>query len=51
MSSKIYPSTVSRNVQRRESWTDATLLSVLLDYLDGRVDVDSFRDYLNERSA
>lgn len=34
-----------------EGWTDATLLSVVLDYIDNQQSDEAFEDHLEEHSA
>lgn len=42
---------IAAEIQQREGWTVATLVDVLLDYIDSQARWVTFRDYLDERSA
>jgi hypothetical protein len=42
-------SEIARDIQGLEGWTDATLLGVVLDYIDSQCSNDAFTDYLEER--
>lgn len=46
----MHASEIAQDVQAEAGWTDATLLDVVLDYIDNQGSNDAFSAYLAERA-